>query len=196
MVTRVVLNPSKEKPEKLIYICEKFCFFFLSRRFLNLHFDGVYSLALGKPAKVLQYLEDEESLQERRALRKCGTGYHECTFASSSKTMLFCGQSFPLLRVSVVEKGFFLEGGWGLPVLCVYRTLGMSSPQVSASVEGALKLQERHTGPSSPKSSPDQEEGLERTSLPLAPPSLGAGGIKDWFGETCSCSVGAGEANR
>ena len=41
----------------------------------------------------------------------------------SSKTMLFCGQSCPLLRVSVVEKGFFLEGELGLPVLCVFTEL-------------------------------------------------------------------------
>lgn len=63
-------------------------------------------------------------------------------------------------------------------------------------MDGALKLQERHTGPSGPKSSPDQEEGLERTSLPLAQPSLDVGGIEDWFGETCSCSMGAGGGNQ
>lgn len=38
--------------------------FFLSRRFLNLHFDGVYSLALGKPAKVFSILKT------KRAYRK------------------------------------------------------------------------------------------------------------------------------
>lgn len=56
---------------------------------MNLHFDGVCSLALGKPAKVLQCLQAKETLQKRRALRKRGTRYHECTFASSSKMMLF-----------------------------------------------------------------------------------------------------------
>ena len=63
-------------------------------------------------------------------------------------------------------------------------------------MDGALKLQERHMGPSSPKSSPDQEGGLERISLPLAQASLDAGGIEDRFGETCSFSVAAGGANR
>ena len=53
MVTRVVLNPSEEELEKLIYICKQFFFFPLSRRCLNLHFDGVCSLALGKLVKVV-----------------------------------------------------------------------------------------------------------------------------------------------
>ena len=39
MVTRVVLNPSKEKLEKLIYICEKvFFFFFPEQEILDLAF--------------------------------------------------------------------------------------------------------------------------------------------------------------
>ena len=117
MVTRVVLNPSKEKLEKLIYICEKFCFFFfLSRRFLNLHFDGVYSLALGKPAKVLQYLEDEESLQERRALRKCGTGYHECTFAFPPRRCCFVDRAAPSSGYQWWRRASFLRENW----VCLY----------------------------------------------------------------------------
>lgn len=72
MVTRVVLDPSEEELEKLIYICKQFFFFFffLSRRCLNLHFDGVCWLALGKLVKVISICKAKRPYRKEESFEK------------------------------------------------------------------------------------------------------------------------------
>ena len=142
--------------------------FFLSRRCLDLHFDVVCSLVLGKPAKVLQYLQSKGTLLERRALRKHDTGHH-APLRRPLRCCYFCGQSCLFCRVLVMEKCFFPKWGLSLPLayflLRPYRAVGEFSA-VLGGVVGVLRATGRNAGPSSPSG---QEERLKRTPAPLGP---------------------------
>lgn len=146
--------------------------FFPEQEMLGFAFDVVCSSVLGKPAKVLQYLQSKGTLLERRALRKHGAGNH-APLRRPPRCCYFRGQSCLLCGVLVMEKCFFPKWGLSLPLAYFlvhpYRAVGVFS-----AVLGGMDGQEGHAGPSSPIG---QEERLKRTPAPLGPaqPTLQVG---------------------